>query len=51
MWYLGWMLGIGLVCAFTIIHALRFEGHEDRNKALGKTPEPTTIKSKDTIGY
>lgn len=32
MWYIGWILGLGVACGFVIHSALRFERDADHNR-------------------
>ncbi len=39
MWYLSWILGLGLACAFAILNAMWFELDADRH--AGERPADT----------
>ncbi|WP_404402048.1 cytochrome bd-I oxidase subunit CydX [Pelagibacterium halotolerans] len=32
MWYMSWILGVGLACSFAILNALWFELREDKRE-------------------
>jgi len=49
MWYFSWILGLLLVCALSIINALRLEAQEIRDKKHIRLDPLTQLITKDTL--